>query len=73
LRCAPSGLRLLREVPDLPEQAALNKMNPEGLSINDGVVLTSILKEKADRLNKAMRMNDWTLRKLEMVLWTYGR
>jgi hypothetical protein len=64
---------LLREVPDLPEQAALNKMNPEGLSINDGVVLTSILKEKADRLNKAMRMNDWTLRKLEMVLWTYGR
>ncbi len=51
----------------------LNNMNPEGLKIKDGVILVEIMKEKANELNKKFNTDFWTPRKIDMVLWSFGR
>lgn len=66
-------VKALRLVPGLPEAAALAKMNPENLSIADGVLLTGILTRKAKENNESFGASTWTPRKIDMVLWTYGR
>ena len=66
-------VKALREVAGLSQRSALNKMNPEGLSKADGVLLIELLREKAARLNKALQVSKWSPRMLEKVLWTYGR
>ena len=48
-------------------------MKPEGLTLDDGVVLVEIMRRKAEELNKALSTNEWTPRKVDMVLWTCGR
>ena len=63
----------LRLVSDLPEANALSKMNPQNLSLTDGVLLIAILNRKAKENNRQFRMAAWTPRKIDMVLWTYGR
>ena len=66
-------VKALRLVADLPEAAALTKMNSKNLSISDGVLLIGILTRKARENNKAFGTSAWTPRKVDMVLWTYGR
>ena len=66
-------VKALREVEGLPEADALAKMNPLSLSITDGVLLVDILKRKAAENNRVFGASAWTPRKLDMVLWTYGR
>jgi len=66
-------VKALRLVPNLPEAAALAKMNPENLSISDGVLLIDILTRKANENNELFGVSSWTPRKIDMVLWTYGR
>ena len=51
----------------------LNAMKPEVLKIKDGIILVGILREKANELNKRFNSNFWTPRKIDMVLWSYGR
>ena len=66
-------VKALREIDDLPESGALEKMNPMSLSINDGELLIGILSRKARELNQLFGTSVWTPRKIDMVLWTYGR
>lgn len=66
-------VKALRLVPDLPEATALAGMNPENLSISDGVLLIGILTRKANENNQTFATSLWTPRKIDMVLWTYGR
>ena len=66
-------VKTLREIPNLPEQAVLNKINPEGLSERDGAILIGILQRKAAKLNMAFGTSDWNARLIDKVLWTYGR
>ena len=66
-------VKALRLVVDLPEADALSKMKPESLNISAGVLLISILKRKAEENNRLFGTSDWTPRKIDMVLWTYGR
>lgn len=66
-------VKALRLVAALPEAAALAKMNPESLSISDGVLLIDILIRKAKENNESFGTSTWTPRKIDMVLWTYGR
>jgi len=66
-------VKALRLVSDLPEATALAKMNPENLSISDGVLLIGILTRKANENNESFGVSSWTPRKIDMVLWTYGR
>ncbi len=66
-------VKALRLVTGLPEASALAKMNPENLSISDGVLLVGILTRKAKENNQSFGTSAWTPRKIDMVLWTYGR
>lgn len=66
-------VKALRLVPGLPEATALARMNPENLSISDGVLLIGILARKANENNQSFGTSAWTPRRIDMVLWTYGR
>lgn len=66
-------VKALRQVGDLPEANALSKMDPQDLSVTDGVLLIGILNRKAKENNRMFGTAVWTPRKIDMVLWTYGR
>jgi hypothetical protein len=68
-------VKALRQVGNLPERqaAALALMNPCALNIADGVVIIPILQRKAADNNRDFSVTTWTPRKLDKVLWTYGR
>ena len=66
-------VKALRLVSDLPEANALSKMNPLNLSVTDGTLLIGILNRKAKENNRMFGTSAWTPRKIDMVLWTYGR
>jgi hypothetical protein len=66
-------VKALCEVPSLPERSRVQRMQPEGLTIADGEVLTQIMRDKARSLNAALHSDRWTPRRIDMVLWTYGR
>jgi len=67
------AVKALRQVQGLPEAAALARMNPEALTISDGVLIIDILRRKAADNNRVFKSDAWTPRKLDKVLWTYGR
>lgn len=66
-------VKALRDVPDLPEAAELMQMKPEGLTHRNGLILIDIMTRKAKQNNNAFGVSDWTPRKIDKVLWTYGR
>lgn len=63
----------LLTIDDLPEHDYLGKMNPELLSLKDGVLLEEIMRQKALELNQKFQTDRWTPRKIDMVLWAYDR
>ena len=67
------AVKALWQVPELPEAKALTRMNPMGLAVSDGVLLIDIFRRKAADLNRIFNSLVWTPRKLDMVLWTFGR
>jgi len=66
-------VKALNSVDGIPEKAVLARMNPEGLNLYDGVQLIKIMKNKAERLNEINRTEFWTPRKVDKILWTFGR
>jgi len=64
------GLRL---VENLPEKDQLIKMKEENLTVCDGELLISILTRKANENCNIFGTSAWTPRRVDMVLWTYGR
>lgn len=66
-------VKALREVSHLPESESLIRMNPESLSISDGIILNSVMQRKAAENNMTFATNFWTPRKIDKILWTYGR
>jgi hypothetical protein len=66
-------VKALLDVRDLPERENLERMKPENLTINNAVILTEILRQKSAEMNHALKSDFWTPRRLDMVLWTYGR
>ena len=61
----------LRKLSNLPEHAALERMNPKELKIKDGIVLEDILRRKAKELNEKFATQEWTPKKIDMILWAY--
>ena len=51
----------------------LDKMNPSSLTPKDGVILINIMRDKAEELNKKFNTNFWTPRRIDMILWSFGR
>ncbi len=66
-------VKALRGVSDLPEAVALAAMNPEGLTVTDGVTLIAIMTRQAAENNRRFDTAEWTPRKIDQVVWTYGR
>lgn len=59
----------LLKIDGLPEYTAVSAMNPEALTLNNGVVLIEIMRNKALELNERFHTNFWTPRKIDMILW----
>lgn len=66
-------VKSLREVGEMPENALLAKMKPESLKTHYGVILIQILTRKAAENNRLFGVDLWTPRKIDQILWTYGR
>ena len=66
-------VKALRDVPGLTEAEKIKKMKPEGLTLADGELLIQIMQQKAAENNKWFSTSSWTPRKIDKVLWTYGR
>ncbi len=67
------AVKALRQVEGLPDAEALARMNPDNLTISDGVLIIGVLRRKAADLNRIFKSAIWTPRKPDMVLWTFGR
>ena len=63
----------LMEIEHPIYHTALSNMNPEVLKLKEGVILIEIMKEKAKELNQKFNTDFWTPRKIDMVLWSFGR
>ncbi len=59
----------LRKISGLPEHEILEEMTPDGLTIKDGIVLESILRNKANELNIKFSTSKWTPRKIDKILY----
>jgi len=60
----------LLEINDFPFHDQLKKINPQGINLKQGSFLTSIMREKANKLNLLFESEDWTPRKIDMILWS---
>ena len=66
------AVKALCQIDDLPQIAAVRKMNPESLTIRDGALLIQIMRLKAADNNRIFGTDFWTPRRIDMVLWTLG-
>ncbi len=62
-------VKALLEVND--KKKMVSEMKPEGLTVEDGVILIKIMKAKASENNELFESAFWNPRTLEMALWTY--
>ncbi len=67
------AVKALQNVSGLEDAARIQRMKPDGLRISDGVILIGIMREKVRQLNVRFSTDYWTPRKVDMLLWTYGR
>lgn len=67
------AVRALRKVRCLPERDKLMRMNPERLTIANGVVLVEIMRRKAASLNELFNTSEWTPRSVDKLLWASER
>lgn len=66
-------VKALRQVKGLPQRAALDRMIPEGLKPADGVILIQLMRDKAEENNRTFKLDSWTPKKMDEILWAYGR
>jgi hypothetical protein len=66
-------VKSLCDVRDLPEAAAIARMNPDNITPADGALLIRIMQQKAAENNECFATDLWTPRQIDKVLWTYGR
>lgn len=67
------AVKALRLVGGLPEDDILARMKPESLSIANGVNLIGLMRRKSAENNQLFETTEWTPRKIDQILWTYGR
>jgi len=66
-------VKRLLEIQDLPERKIITEINPESISLSQGAILIEVLRRKSDELNIQNKTDFWTPRKVDMVLWSFGR
>ena len=62
-------VKALRKIDSLLEKDLVIKMNPDNLTIKDGILLIKIMKYKAEELNSIFNSNKWTARDIDKILW----
>jgi hypothetical protein len=67
------AVKALATITALPEHAAILDMNPQSIKVGEAVTLINIMRAKADENNRAFGTRYWTPRKIDKILWTYGR
>lgn len=65
--------KALAQIPSLPEASLIQQLRPEKLGLDDAVILIGIMQRKAAELNEVFQLSTWTPRRIDKVLWTYGR
>jgi hypothetical protein len=66
-------VKSLLKISNLQEHQGLKRINPDQISLNDGVLLIKIMKNKALELNKKFNTAKWTPRKIDKILWSIDR
>ncbi len=66
-------VKALCQIEGLPEHAQISHMAPEALTVNDGVLIITLMRQKAIDLNRAFGTKIWTPRMIDQVLWAVGR
>jgi hypothetical protein len=66
-------VKALREVTNLPESKTIAVIDENNIQPQEGAVLIEIMQRKARELNELFRELFWTPRKIDMILWTFGR
>jgi hypothetical protein len=67
------AVKALLGVDGLPQREFILRMKPQGLTLEDGVILIEIMRGKAAENNRRFNTAEWTPRKIDKILWTYGR
>jgi hypothetical protein len=66
-------VKALQAIPGLPEHEQLMRISPDcQVTATNGVLLIEIMRRKARENNRSFGNNDWTPRKIDMVLWGRG-
>ena len=63
------AVKALCEIPGLPESEELRRMNPNNITLKNGITLITLMRSKARENNIAFGGEYWTPRKIDMVLW----
>ncbi len=63
----------LLTIDELPDHDRLEGMVRQSLKHRDGVLLEEIMRQKSLELNQKFKTDRWTPRKIDMILWSYGR
>jgi hypothetical protein len=59
-----------QDIESLPVRDKVRAMNPKALKGSDAILLIEIMRRKAKQLNNWFGNNEWTPRKVDMILWT---
>ena len=62
-------VQALAQVQCLAERPQILQMQPENLEPNAAILLISIMRRKANELNALFGGDEWTPRKIDMILW----
>jgi hypothetical protein len=60
----------LRDVSELPEHHELVRINPDNITLENGILLINILRTKAQENNVTFNTDYWSPRKIDMILWS---
>jgi hypothetical protein len=66
-------VKALCSVTCLPESEKIHKMKPENLTPKHAALLVQVMRTKSSELNALFSSDTWTPRKVDMILWTFGR
>jgi hypothetical protein len=63
------AIKALREIPELSENQEIEMMNPDNITLKNGIILISLIRRKAKDNNSIFNSEFWTPRKIDMILW----
>jgi hypothetical protein len=62
-------VRALAELQSLPKRRRISEIQPDSLTKKDAVLLIEVMRAKAQELNNTFGTDEWTPRKIDMILW----